>query len=93
MRLTVSLEWLASVDCGSFQNCLSATIGAKEMNQPALGSWLLDCKGREMLASVFLPSPFIFATDLVAMDRGTWVAAATVFHPCPQPGLIAIPTP
>lgn len=40
------------------------------MNQPALGSWLLDCKGREMLASVFLLSPFIFATDLVAMDRG-----------------------
>lgn len=70
MRLAVSLEWLASVDCGSFQNCLSATVGAKEMNQPALGSWLLDCKGREMLASVFLPSPFIFATDLVAMDRG-----------------------
>lgn len=40
------------------------------MNQAALGSWLLDCTGRDRLASVFLLSPFMFATDLVAMDRG-----------------------
>lgn len=43
----------------------------REMNQPALGSWLLDHKGREMLASVFLLSSFIFATDLVSTDRET----------------------
>lgn len=41
------------------------------MNQPALGSWLLDCKGREMLTSVFLLFPFVFAIDLVATNRGT----------------------
>lgn len=34
MRLAVSVEWLASVDCGSFQNYLSATAGAKEGDEP-----------------------------------------------------------
>lgn len=66
------------MDCGSLQSigCVPPRAGAKEVDEPTCtGQPALGCEG-EMLASTILLSPFIFVTDL---------AAADVFHPCPQP--------